>query len=261
MLIYEKFILMSKRWKQYILYAGIIHLGLFCANSTVRCSDPRVVSYENFPDYTVLLTFDDGPAASTETVLNALNSESIKAIFFIVGENGASKQGQKILERISKAGHMIANHGYHHVTMTKLTEKEQKNSLNKTNACIAPFQKSVLYFRPPGGACNSILKRSVSASGMRVMFWNIDPRDWKKDAKGYRPNSATLQKRILEDLEKQNHRGIILLHDLHLNTALSVPVILKALKERGYRFMNPEDVSRYQELNTDNNTPPIAPLF
>ena len=244
---------MSRLWRRYLRYAGISSLGFLCTNSTVKCSDSRVVSYENFPDHTVLLTFDDGPAASTETVLNALNNQGVKAIFFIVGENGASKQGQKILKRIAKENHMIANHGHRHVTMTNLTEKEQKDSLNKTNACIAPFQKSVLYFRPPGGACNAILKRSVSASGMRVMFWNIDPKDWKKDAKGQRPSSATLQKRILEDLEKQNHRGIILLHDLHLNTALAVPVILKALKERGYRFMKPEDVFRYQKFNTEKS--------
>ncbi|GAJ46147.1 peptidoglycan-N-acetylglucosamine deacetylase [Holospora elegans E1] len=236
-------------WKRCFIFFGIVCFGIFLGNGKVECSDSRVVSCKNFPDRTVLLTFDDGPSSATKEVLDALKNENASAIFFIVGEKANEKEGKKILKLIADSGHMIANHGYKHVTMTKLTEKEQISSLDKTNSCIKEFQKTVLYFRPPGGACNNILKRSVNSLGMKIMFWNVDPRDWKKNDCGARPSRSALKERILKGLEDQGHKGIVLLHDIHLNTALAVPMILDALKKNGYSFMKPEDVLKYQKAS------------
>ena len=48
-----------------------------------------------------------------------------------------------------------------------------------------------------------------------------------------RARSSVAQCRALEE----KGRGILLLHDIHPATALAVPVLLKELKERGYRVV------------------------
>ena len=38
-------------------------------------------------------------------------------------------------------------------------------------------------------------------------------------------------------IEAYDHRGVLLLHDIHPATAMALPTLLKELKERGYRIV------------------------
>ena len=214
---------------------------------------PAMVSYAHFPEKTVLLTFDDGPARSTATVLNILRDEQVKGLFFLVGEN--ITPGRKaLMQRMVDEGHMLGNHGYHHVNMTKISSKEQVDALKKTNTCIACFQPKVHYFRPPGGSRNDALKRSVTSLDMQIMMWNIDPQDWKKNADGQRPNQEMLIKRVLDGLKGSGQKGIILLHDIHETTANHLRALIDTLKKKGFKFLDPQKIQDYQKpaLSTRN---------
>ena len=78
------------------------------------------------------------------------------------------------------------------------------------------------------------------------MLWNIDPQDWKKDASQLRPDGKVLVKRVLEGLKKSGNRGIVLLHDIHKNTACHLPLLINALKEAGFNFLDPNQIVNYQ---------------
>ena len=58
------------------------------------------------------LTFDDGPARYTETILKILAKHNIRATFFVLGKK--SKENPELLRKIVKAGHLVGNHGYSH---------------------------------------------------------------------------------------------------------------------------------------------------
>ena len=63
-------------------------------------------------DNAVYLTFDDGPSARTDEILEILDKYGVKATFFVVGAN---EEGD--LERMQKivaAGHTLAIHSYSH---------------------------------------------------------------------------------------------------------------------------------------------------
>lgn len=231
-------------WIGYLGLAGIISAFLNRAAS----SAPALVSYANFPENTVLLTFDDGPASSTSKVLDTLKESHIKGLFFLVGAN-ITPARKSLMQRMIQEGHMLGNHGYHHVNMTKISGKEQIDALQKTNDCIASFQPKVHYFRPPGGWRNDVLKRSVTGLDMQIMMWNIDPQDWKKNSDGARPNEKTLVKRVLDGLAQSGNKGIVLLHDIHKTTADHLCALIHALKAQGFQFLDPEKVKDYQ-----NNT-------
>lgn len=63
--------------------------------------------------------------------------------------------------------------------------------------------------------------------GLGVAMWSIDPFDWKK------PGPQVVTQRVLT----QSSPGrIVLLHDIHKQTAEAVPAILDGLVERDYTF-------------------------
>jgi peptidoglycan/xylan/chitin deacetylase (PgdA/CDA1 family) len=59
-------------------------------------------------EHTIALTFDDGPNAHTNEVLDALKELHVKATFFIVGEQ--AHRHPDVLARIAREGHLLANH-------------------------------------------------------------------------------------------------------------------------------------------------------
>src|SRR5271165_7340723 len=79
---------------------------------------PRVGSLqyqESLPlnDHEVVLTFDDGPLPPyTTRVLDILDSECVKATFFLVGQ--MAKAHPEVVRRIHQAGHSIGTHSYTH---------------------------------------------------------------------------------------------------------------------------------------------------
>ncbi|NLH95519.1 MAG: polysaccharide deacetylase family protein [Synergistaceae bacterium] len=71
----------------------------------------------------VALTFDDGPHPNTTPrLLSILKAHHAKAIFFLVGMM-AEAYPDLVLEE-QQAGHLIANHTYHHVNLTKIHDND-----------------------------------------------------------------------------------------------------------------------------------------
>lgn len=61
---------------------------------------------------TIYLTFDDGPSPVTETVLDILDKNDIKATFFLIGCK--IKYNRNMIQRIDREGHSIGLHSYTH---------------------------------------------------------------------------------------------------------------------------------------------------
>ena len=59
----------------------------------------------------VYLTFDDGPSANTEKVLDILKKENVKATFLVTGNN---PKYNHLMKRAKEEGHAIGLHTYTH---------------------------------------------------------------------------------------------------------------------------------------------------
>ena len=64
------------------------------------------------PEKVVYLTFDDGPSAVTEDILDYLQEEDIPATFFVIGME--TNRAEKLLKRMVTEGHSIGLHTYSH---------------------------------------------------------------------------------------------------------------------------------------------------
>lgn len=66
----------------------------------------------------IALTFDDGPhSAYTSQLLDGLRERGVLVTFFLLGESIDGKEG--VIRQMKEDGHLIGNHGYTHVQMSK----------------------------------------------------------------------------------------------------------------------------------------------
>src|SRR5271165_7440735 len=72
-------------------------------------SYPRTIP---LADHEVILTFDDGPAATTPAILKALADQCVRATFFDIGRNAESLP--EIARREVLDGHTVAHHTWSH---------------------------------------------------------------------------------------------------------------------------------------------------
>jgi peptidoglycan/xylan/chitin deacetylase (PgdA/CDA1 family) len=120
------------------------HVVLFSNNSGTAPIPPQA-------PHRLAITFDDGPhPAFTHRLLKILRQERVHATFFVVGSQIA--RYPHLLQAISRDGHQIANHTYHHYNMTTLAPAKILSELDETQRLIERITgQKARFFRPPGG--------------------------------------------------------------------------------------------------------------
>lgn len=176
----------------------------------------------------IALTFDDGPAEHTSTILDILKREKIKATFFVIGKNIVGNE--IILQRIVDEGHIIGNHSYHHgFNFDWQSVDKMIREISMTNDAINSVTGiETKLFRPPYGVTNPNLAKAIRATNMKSTGWNL--RSFDTTAKDER----TLLHKILS---KINGGDIVLLHDRCSITEKILPNLIQELKRRGFEFI------------------------
>jgi len=188
----------------------------------------------------VVLTFDDGPDPKyTPEILDILKQFDVKADFFIVGEN--AEEYPDIIKRMYSEGHEVGNHTFTHPNIAYTSPLRTKLELNTTQRLIQEITgHSTVLFRPPYEADAEPYLASEILPILRAQKMNyimvgekVDPEDWTQ------PATNELVKRVLTPI--YNGEGnVILLHDAggdRTHTVEALPMIIKDLKEHGYRFV------------------------
>lgn len=183
------------------------------------------------------LTFDDGPSAErTAFVLDVLKEKGVKATFFLQGSH--VQQYPDLVRRIKAEGHVIGNHSLDHANFPDLTQANQKQEVDRTNAAITSITGTTptLMRFPFGNSTPYSLKyiRSIGMSGGIQWHWEVgEPGDYEC------PGAAGVQKYVLDEVAPG---AIILLHDG--NDVLSCPAsqwnylasTIDAIRAKGYDF-------------------------
>jgi len=193
----------------------------------------------------IVLTFDDGPDKKyTPKILDVLQSNGIKAAFFVVGTK--AEQNQDILKRTYKEGHEIGIHTYTHPNINNISAKQLEVEINATQKLIASVTGvETRLFRPPYGEDlepqtpkEFDALKDVSDLGYYTVGMGVDPKDW---------HGGNAQD-IVDSTLKQINGGtgnIVLLHDSggdRSQTLTALPTIIKELKRRGYQFTTVSDL-------------------
>lgn len=174
----------------------------------------------------VALTFDDGPDPNTlDSILSILDEYNAKATFFLLGQR--AKNSGHLVQRIYDKGHQVANHSNSHPRFSTLNWKDAVKEITVTEKILGEYQ-SHKYFRPPYGDYNTKTLEVAYDLGYRVIYWNVDTRDW----------AATNPKQIVDAVKQKTKPGsIILFHEGKQLTLKALPEVLQWLTQEGYTFV------------------------
>lgn len=208
------------------------------------------------------LTFDDGPSANFEQLLDVLQKHDVKATFFINGQN-INKDNRKSIIRAYQEGHDISNHTLNHIDLTSrdYTEQEVLNQLEQNRNLIVDLiaknnisrKKSNLYIdltmrvlRPPFGNIDERLDDVLKANNYYAVRWNADRYDWNLDDTD--KSISTIYNRILQQLDYidlyfnssliDTNSIMDLNHDFRLSSIKALDKAIPMIKQRGYEFVS-----------------------
>ncbi len=189
---------------------------------------------------TAYLTFDDGPSSLTEKYLDILESEGVKATFFVIGQQINGEQKKTIKREISQ-GHEIGIHTYCHEAdqIYCNCDTYYKDVIKVKNILKKQFDYDAGLVRFPWGSANTYISGYRDNIIQRFKNIGLEYADWNVSAEDSvgNPTAETVMQNIRKDYIKYDE-PVILMHDSGSNkVTLSVlkNVILE-LKEKGYGF-------------------------
>ena len=175
------------------------------------------------------LTFDDGPhPEGTPAILEALGAASVKAIFFLVGEQ--VERYPEIAAEIERRGHETAIHGYRHRVQLRLSAAAVRDDVQRAVDVIGDKAR---YHRPPLGIYSDAGLRAARELALQPLLWSRWGKDWRK---------FTTPQRIAARATRSLGPGdVILLHDAdHYSskdswrrTLAALPEILRVIQPTG----------------------------
>ncbi|MDY2919781.1 MAG: polysaccharide deacetylase family protein [Lentihominibacter sp.] len=187
----------------------------------------------------VAITYDDGPGGeSEERILDCLEKNGSVATFFYLGSR--VKTNPDVIKRAVDMGCEPGNHSWNHPQFTKLTKKEMKKQVAKTQEAVEKACGSEPeVFRPPYGDQNDKVIETVD---MPAFLWTVDTLDWK----------TRNPKKIFKSVKnkKKLDGSVILMHSIYDETADATELIVPWLREHGYQTVTLSELVEYKTGRT-----------
>lgn len=190
----------------------------------------------------IALTFDDGPGAYTQRLLDGLAKRNVKVTFFALGQCAASYPNT--LRRAFAEGHEIAQHTYTHTTLTSRTNEQVLWEVQHTDETLDNILGMDLDYllRPPYGDCND---RVLSLIGTPAVFWSLDSLDWQL------LNAQKVRDRIVA---QAFDGAIVLVHDIHSPSVDGALMAIDTLLQQGYEFVTVSELYRRRGVSMTDGT-------
>lgn len=180
----------------------------------------------------VVLTFDDGPQVrTTKAILDTLAEHCTKAIFFSIGKMALGLP--EILRDVHQRGHTVGSHTWSHANLRK---KKPEEAIEEIEKGISGVQRALghpaaPFFRFPFLHDSKETVEHLSKRNIAIFSMDADSFDFK-----FRKPDQVV-KTVMDKLDAKG-KGIVLMHDIQPTTVNALPLLLKALKEKGYKVVH-----------------------
>jgi len=160
-----------------------------------------------------------------EDMLDTLKENNVKVTFFLGGIWAV--KNEKMIERMAKDGHEIANHGYSHKDCDKLSKPQVKDEISKTHDIVKGFLGVDMdLFMPASGAYNETTVEVAKEMGYKTIMWSKDTIDWRDQNKDLIVSRAT---------KNASGGDLILMHPT-LETKNALPEIIEYYQNSGFNL-------------------------
>ena len=182
-------------------------------------------------------------ADDIDLILETLSQNQVKATFFMVGD-WVSKFPDAV-KKIHESGNEIANHSESHAHVNNLSYEENIEQIVECSDRIQIITgKPTTLYRGPYGEYNDTVVKAANDSNHIMIQWSIDTLDY---------NSLTGEQMWQRIESKLDKGSIILMHNGTENTALSLDMIIKNIKEKGYELVPVSELIYKENYTIDNN--------
>jgi peptidoglycan/xylan/chitin deacetylase (PgdA/CDA1 family) len=185
----------------------------------------------------ILITFDDGPSATTTPkILDLLAKNEIRAAFFCLGKN--IRSDPELTNQIIKEGHLIANHTMEHKLLNRMNNTEALEELRSFNKLMKEkFNYDIKYFRPPQGRFNLRTKGLLKNLDLKNVMWSLLSYDFENDFEKVKYG--------IDNYLREN--SIVVFHDnIKSNSIIeeSLNYTINFAENNAFEFGEPEDCLR-----------------
>ena len=171
----------------------------------------------------VAITYDDGPGAETNRLLDKLKAKNAHASFMVIAPS--AEQHPELLKRMKAEGHTIGNHTKSHRQLNTLPYDQVSQEIDAGNAAIKKATgQSTRWVRPPYGATNATVDQVTRDKGASQALWDVDTVDWKDRNSEHVCSSAVQGARA---------GSIVLMHDIHPTTVDAADCVIDGLRAKG----------------------------
>ena len=188
---------------------------------------------------TVYLTFDDGPSANTERLLDILDAYGAKATFFVTN---CHEDYTYCIGEIARRGHTVGIHSASH-DYNGIYRSEEAYFADLCRMQEIIFEQTGEYVRLvrfPGGSSNTVsrynpgimtrLTSDLNDMGYAYFDWNVSAADTASNATRY-----TVTENFKESVPKHDY-SVVLQHDTNAFSVDAVEDILFWGSRNGYTF-------------------------
>lgn len=189
----------------------------------------------------VYLTFDDGPGAHTQQLLDILDKYNVKVTFFVTNVNSGY---ENMISKEAAAGHTVAIHSASH---------DYKKIYSSVDAFFADLNEmsDIIYaqtgqraklIRFPGGSSNTVslkycsgimttLTKAVTDQGYKYFDWNVSSGD-----AGGTTSTEEVYQNVVNGMKSHNV-SVVLQHDIKGFSVNAVERIIQWGLANGYTFL------------------------
>lgn len=181
----------------------------------------------------IALTFDDGPTPGTLRILEILREYGVRATFFQIGEQAASRPD--LARAVHAEGHEIGNHSHTHRMLALKSPSAISDEFERAQEAIgAATGQTPAYLRAPFGVRWFGFRNAQERLNLTGVMWTVIGRDWKL------PGDA-ISKRVLSRAKEGDiiclHDGRGTLKDPDISATVdAVRQLVPNLLEKGYHF-------------------------
>ncbi|KAJ6527701.1 hypothetical protein B0H19DRAFT_1275066 [Mycena capillaripes] len=207
------------------------------------------------------LSFDDGPEAGTDKLIEFLKTTNQTVTHFMIGSNIRDNPNAFIQE--FNLGNDIAVHTWTHPYMTTKSNEEVVAELGWTMQIIhnSTGGRVPKFWRPPYGDSDTrVTAIAREVFGLTTIIWNQDTNDWSLTDSPPGTSAAAISSSMHKWLTGPKSPGLIILeHELSPQSVATFVAAYPVMQQTGWNIMSLAQLighnASYQ--NAENSTSPV----